>query len=135
MSGWLKLHDRPGVVQYFTQLRIPVPAFNAALVTWSELVCGTLLLVGLLSRLATIPVLVTMTVALLTAKLRDVHGLSDLFYQVEFTYICMLIVVLVLGPGSVSVDGVVAGAVDRSGRKAPPRRSVGRAPGAAAPAT
>jgi hypothetical protein len=57
-----------------------------------------------------------MTVALLTAKRGDIHGITDLFGQVELTYLCMLFVVLVLGPGGASIDGIIARAIDGSRR-------------------
>jgi putative oxidoreductase len=112
-TGWGKVHHLDKVTGFFTELGIPAPAFNATLVGWSELVCGALLLLGLASRLASIPLLISMTVALLTAKRGEIHGLPDLFGQVEFTYVCMLVVVLVLGPGAASLDAVIARAVDR----------------------
>jgi len=102
------------VAQYFAELGIPWPTFNAVLVTWTELSCGALLLVGLFSRVASIPLIVTMAVAVATAKRAEIGGLSDLFFQVEFTYICMLLVIVVLGPGAASLDGLVARLVDRS---------------------
>ena len=113
-TGWGKVHDLGKVARFFTELGIPAPAFNAALVGYSELICGALLLVGLASRFATIPLLTTMIVALATAKQSELHGITDLFGQVEFTYSCMLLVVMVLGPGAASVDGIIARTVDSS---------------------
>jgi putative oxidoreductase len=117
VSGWLKLHDLAGLTRFFTDLRIPLPAESARLVAWSELLCGALVLVGLLSRLASLPLMITMVVALVTAKRDEIHGLSDLFFQVEFTYVCMLLVIVVLGPGAASVDAAV-GRILRNGRTA-----------------
>ena len=108
VSGWLKIHKLGELTAYFAQLQIPWPTFQAPLVAWTELVCGTLLLVGLASRFAVIPLFVSMTIALLTAKRGDIHGLSDLFFQVEFTYLCMFLVVLILGPGKPSIDALIA---------------------------
>src|SRR5437763_12646395 len=65
-SGWGKVHDLGKVTQFFTSLGIPAPAFNAALVGWTELICGGLLLVGLLTRLAACPLIVSMIVAIAT---------------------------------------------------------------------
>jgi len=126
VSGWSKVHSEGDVIGYFQKLGIGHPAFSATLVSWTELVCGALLLLGLLTRLSCVPLLVTMTVALVVAKHGDVHGLSDLFYQAEFGYICMLVVVFVLGPGGVSVDGIVAASVDRSHPARPRSRQPGR---------
>lgn len=106
-TGWGKVHDLGSVAAYFAQLGIPAPAFEAALVGWSELVCGALLLVGLLSRLATIPLIVTMIVALATARSPHVHGLTDLFRQIELTYLLLLVFVALFGPGWLSIDAAI----------------------------
>jgi putative oxidoreductase len=107
-TGWGKVHDIPKVTAFFTELHIPVPGLNAVVVAYSELIGGTLLVVGLLARLATVPLIVSMIVAILTAKLGDIHGIFDLVGADEFTYLCMLIVILVFGPGSFALDAFVA---------------------------
>ena len=107
-SGWGKLHDLGKVTGFFTELGIPAPHFNATLVAVSELGCGALLLVGVLSRLAAMPLVISMTIAIITAKRADLSGVTDLFAVDEFIYIVMAIVVIVLGAGLVSVDGLVA---------------------------
>ena len=67
-----------------------------------------LLIVGLASRLAALPLVVTMIIALLTAKLDEIHGLPDLFGEVEWTYIAILLVIAAVGPGKASLDARVA---------------------------
>jgi putative oxidoreductase len=106
-TGWGKVHNLAKVIEYFGELHIPAPAFNARLASWTELVGGTLLVVGLASRLAALPLMVTMTVAILTAKLGEIHGLPDLFGEVEWTYLVLLFVIVVFGPGKVSLDALV----------------------------
>ena len=107
-SGWGKLHDLAKVTGFFTELGIPAPHLNAVVVAVSELVCGSLLLAGLLSRVAAVPLVVSMTIALITAKRLDIHGVVDLFAVDEFIYIVLAIAVIVLGAGEVSVDGQLA---------------------------
>ena len=106
-TGWGKVHNLAKVTDFFTELMIPLPAFNATLASWTELVCGALLVIGLASRLASLPLVVTMTVAILTAKRDDIHGLADLFGQVEWTYLAILLVIAAVGPGAASVDRLV----------------------------
>ena len=103
-TGWGKVHNLEKVTHFFVDLGIPMPAFNAVLVAYSELICGTLLVVGLLTRLATIPLVVSMIVAILTAKRSDLHGLFDLVGFDEFTYLSVLVMIAVAGPGSASLD-------------------------------
>jgi putative oxidoreductase len=107
-TGWGKVHDIPKVTRFFEDLGIPAPGFQAVLVGYSELVCGSLLVVGLLTRFATAPLVVSMTVAILTAKRAELHGLFDLVGFEEFTYLCVLVMIAILGPGSVSLDRLVA---------------------------
>ena len=106
-TGWGKVHNLAKVTSYFAELGIPMPGFNAVLASYTELLCGSLLVIGLASRLAAIPLVITMTVALLTALRDRIHDLPDLFGQVEWTYIVILLAVAVFGPGAVSVDALV----------------------------
>jgi putative oxidoreductase len=110
-TGWGKVHDIPKVTAFFEHLGIPAPGFNAVLVGYSELICGSLLVVGLLTRLATIPLAVSMVVAILTAKRDDLHGLFDLVGFDEFTYLVVLIMIAIIGPGAVALDRFVAAAL------------------------
>src|SRR5262249_38070735 len=88
-SGWGKLQNLAKVTEFFDELGIPAPAFNARLVSSAELACGALLLIGLLSRLAAIPLMVTMAVAILTAKRDALHSVVDLIGFEEWTYIVL----------------------------------------------
>jgi putative oxidoreductase len=106
-TGWGKVHALPKVTAFFVELGIPMPELNAVVVSYSELICGTLLVLGLFTRLATFPLIVSMIVALLTAKRGDIHGLFDLVGLSEFTYLVVLVMIAVLGPGRVALDHVL----------------------------
>jgi putative oxidoreductase len=106
-TGWGKVNDIPKVTHFFETLGIPAPGFQAVLVAYSELVCGSLLVVGLFARLATVPLIVSMIVAILTAKRSDLHGLFDLVGFDEFTYLCVLAMIAIIGPGAASLDRLV----------------------------
>src|SRR5262245_41550591 len=69
-SGWGKLHNLEKVVQFFTDLGIPAAQLQAPLVASTELLGGGLLLLGLGTRFAALPLVGVMVVALATA-LRD----------------------------------------------------------------
>jgi putative oxidoreductase len=115
-TGWGKLHGLDKVTDFFTELGIPAPGFNAVLASSAELICGALLLVGLLSRLASIPLIVTMIVAILTAKHADLHGLGDLLGFEEWTYIVLAAWIAVAGPGPFSLDHLLQGILARRSR-------------------
>lgn len=107
-TGWGKVHNVAKVTEFFTSLHIPAPGFHAVLVGWSELLCGAALVLGVLTRLATIPLIVSMIVAILTAKRADIHGLFDLVAFEEFTYLIVLVMIAILGPGALAIDHLLA---------------------------
>jgi putative oxidoreductase len=108
-TGWGKVHSLAKVTAFFTELGIPAPAFQAHVVSFVELIGGGLLLVGLLSRFAAVPLMVSMLVAILTAQRDQVHGLPDLFGLVEWTYFALLLWVAIAGPGKLSLDHLLFG--------------------------
>jgi len=107
-SGWGKLHNLPKVVAFFTELGIPAPQFQAVLAATAEFACGALILIGLFTRVASLPLIVVMTVALLTAKKADIHELSDLFGMGEYLYIALLLWLGAYGAGPISLDAIFA---------------------------
>ncbi|HWA72867.1 MAG TPA: DoxX family protein [Polyangiaceae bacterium] len=108
-TGWGKVHDLDKVTGFFTELGIPMPHVNAVMVSFVELVGGSLLLIGLASRLAALPLMASMAVAILTAQREQVHGLPDLFGLVEWTYLALLLWVALAGPGKASLDHFLLG--------------------------
>jgi putative oxidoreductase len=106
-SGWGKLHDLGQVTQYFSELGLPAPAFQATLASTTEFVCGSLLLVGLATRFAVVPLVVTMTVAIRTAQWEQVDSLGSLFGLVEFLYITLLVWLGTSGAGPLSIDSLL----------------------------
>jgi len=107
-TGWGKVHSIPKVTAFFESLHIPAPGLNAVVVGYSELIGGTLLVVGLATRLAALPLIVSMVVAILTAKLPDLHNLFDLVGFDEFTYLVVLVMIVIIGPGAVALDHLLA---------------------------
>lgn len=114
-TGWGKVHNIEKVTEFFVSLGIPAPGFHAVLVGYSELICGSLLVIGLLSRFATVPLIVSMVVAIITAKGAEIHGLLDLAGQEEFTYLVVLVMIAILGPGRAAVDAFIARRLDAAG--------------------
>src|SRR5271167_1413087 len=53
----------------FIKIGIPAPQFFAPFVGVVEIVCGMLLVIGLFTRLATIPLIIDISVALITTKI------------------------------------------------------------------
>ena len=108
-TGWGKVHSLAKVTAYFTELGIPFPGIQAPMVSFIELIGGALLVIGLAARIAALPLMASMAVAILTAQRENVHGLPDLFGLVEWTYLALLLWVALAGPGKVSLDHLLFG--------------------------
>jgi putative oxidoreductase len=126
-TGLGKVQHLDKVTAFFVELHIPMPGFNAVLVAWSEILCGGAILLGLLTRLATLPLVVSMLVALVTAQRDKIFSL-DLFGLEEFHYLVMLVALAIIGPGAVAVDSALAralgkGADSKSAATASPTRA------------
>ena len=107
-SGWGKLHNLEQVTGFFASLGIPAPELQAPFVASIEFLCGALLLAGLATRLAAVPLMGVMVVALSTALADQIEGLSDLLGLSEFCYAVMLAWLALRGAGSFSLDALVA---------------------------
>jgi putative oxidoreductase len=113
-TGWGKLHNLDKITSFFTELGIPAPGFNAVVASSAELVCGALLLVGLFTRLAAVPLVVVMIVAIVAAKRGDINAISDLLGFVETLYLVLLAWLATAGAGPVSLDRVLLRALGGS---------------------
>jgi putative oxidoreductase len=119
-SGWGKLHDLEKVTGYFTELGLAAPAFQARLASTTEFVCGGLLLVGLATRFAAVPLIIVMCVAVRTALWEQVDGVASLVGLLEFSYIVLLVWLGTNGAGPLSLDRLIAlGWRHRSGTRVP----------------
>ena len=111
LSGYHKLHQMDQVVQEFTTLGISHPAFYAHLVAWIELIGGICLVIGLASRLVSIPLMIAMIAALGFAHAHvfaDFHFITNPLILVRappFPFLMTTVIIFVFGPGRVSLDG------------------------------
>jgi len=97
LYGWFGGGGWEATCAYFTKLGIPFPELNAFFLGGVELYGGMLLLVGLLTRLAALPIAITIIVAILTAHLGGSYN-----YQLLIIVIC--VVLMHVGGGSLSID-------------------------------
>jgi putative oxidoreductase len=100
----------------FDKIGIPAPGFFAALDGVFEIVCGLLILVGLATRLAAIPMIVDMILALVLTKFPLLWGSAALFpgehgwwafaheSRVDLAQLCGSIFLLLVGAGPYSID-------------------------------
>ena len=110
-SGWGKLHNLDRVIANFRDWGIPAPTIQAPFAATSELVFGALLLVGLFSRFAAIPLIIIMIVALKSVAFDHAKAIEEgtfnyLFGLTEYLYIVILAWIAIYGPGAFSLDRI-----------------------------
>ena len=106
-TGWAKLHNLDAFTERFVGWGIPFPAFSATLSSMTDLIGGALLMVGLLTRLTTIPMIINLVVAIALVVIKNVGGFDDFVELDEFVYILILFWLLMEGPGKVSFDTLI----------------------------
>lgn len=111
LTGRGKLMNIERTAEFFTSLGIPMPTLNAYAAGTTECLGGLLLLAGIASRVTSIPLVVTMCVAYATAhtaELQSILSNTDAFVTAPpFLFLLASLIVLLFGPGKLSVDGIV----------------------------
>ena len=96
----------------FLKIGIPAPAFFAPFVGVCETVCGALLILGLATRLAAIPLIVDMLVAISTTKIPILlhKGFWAMAHEArtDFTMLLGSLFLLLVGAGAWSIDSRLA---------------------------
>jgi putative oxidoreductase len=106
-TGWAKIHNLDAFAQRFAGWGIPHPAFNAALSAYTECIGGALTVLGLATRLVSIPMIINMAVAILAVKLKNVAGLDDFVELDEPLYLLSFLWLMFFGAGRMSLDYLV----------------------------
>lgn len=92
----------------FAHIGIPYPEIMAPFVGCVEIICGTLLIIGLFTRLAAIPLLIDISVAILTTKvpMLESKGFWHMAHEAkaDFSMLLGLIFILIVGAGALSID-------------------------------
>lgn len=91
--------SQPGPVEFGDPLHVG-PTASLGLAVFAEVVCSVLLILGLATRLATIPLIITMVVAVLVVHQADSFGDKEL----ALLYLLAYVVLFLTGPGKYSVD-------------------------------
>ena len=108
LTGWGKVTNLPKITDYFSSLGIPFPHANACAAATVETLGGFLLLIGLGSRIVTVPLLFVLGVAYATAEsdsLKAIWTDPDKFTAATpFLFALACLIVLLFGPGPLSID-------------------------------
>jgi putative oxidoreductase len=108
LTGKGKLLHLDRTTEFFASLSIPMPQANAVIAGTVECVGGLLLMLGLGTRLAALPLMFTLGIAYLTAEreaLRSLFSDPDKFTSAApFLFLLATAVLFAFGPGALSLD-------------------------------
>ena len=103
---------------------VPLPVLTGYVVTFVELIGGILLVIGLLSRLAALLLMVNLTVAILLVNVGigflTPPGAASSGVELPLALIAGLLVILLAGPGKLSLDHTLG--IERDAEGSPARR-------------
>ena len=101
----------------FVKIGIPAPAVMAPFVGYCEIICGALILLGLLTRAAALPLIIDMLVAISTTKIPLLFnsGFWPMVHEarVDYAMLLGLLFLFLVGAGRWSVDARLASWVAR----------------------
>jgi putative oxidoreductase len=90
---------QPGAFsQKFVGWGVPYPHLSAALSGYAERIGGILLMLGLFTRLVSIPLMFNMFVAIVKVKIKEVTGIDDFAEMDEALYMFILFWLMMAGP-------------------------------------
>ncbi len=113
-QGILKFTDPHWGVLRFTKIGFPYPDFTAHFVGTFEILCGFLVLIGLLTRLASIPLLIVNLTAIATTKIPELLRPEQGFWfmisdgRTDFAMFTGILFLLLVGGGAWTLDARIA---------------------------
>lgn len=106
-TGWAKAGNLDAMTERFVGWGIPFPAVSVRLSVYTELIGGALLVLGLATRLVSIPLLVNMVVAIATVNIANVETLDEFVELDTPLYALFFLWLAFAGPGRVSLDHLI----------------------------
>jgi len=103
----MKMGNIQGIIEWFESINIPMPALNAYMATGTEALGVVLLALGLGTRLISIPLIITMIVAIVTVHLGNGFESGNNGFEIPLYYIIMLLTLVIYGGGKFSIDQIL----------------------------
>ncbi len=103
----MKWKNMESIIDWFDGMGMPFPALNAYLAATTELLGVVLLVLGLFTRLISIPLMIVMFVAIFTVHISNGFEAGNNGFEIPLYYILMLFALLVFGAGKISLDFLI----------------------------
>ena len=110
ISGFLMIHIGYGKLVHFDKIKGEFmnfmglgSSFSLGLTIFAEFFCSLLIILGLFTRAATIPLIITMCVIIFKVNHSDFFDKG----QLPVMYLAAFLTILILGPGKASIDNMI----------------------------
>ena len=103
MSKW---NDIDSVAQWFGSMGIPFPTINAYMAAGTEIAGVGLLVLGLFTRLISLPLIVIMIVAIFTVHIDNGFSAGVNGFEIPLYYMVFLMIFVTQGAGKFSLDNI-----------------------------
>ncbi len=100
----MKIGNVSGIAEWFGGMAYPLPMLSAVLATTTEVLGVILLVLGLGTRLITVPLMFVMLIAIFTVHLSNGFAAGDNGFEIPLYYFMMLFTLMVNGGGKISLD-------------------------------
>lgn len=107
----MKWGNISGIAEWFGSIGIPFPTLNAYMAASTEMAAVILLPLGLATRFISIPLIITMVVAILTVHGSNGFEAGNNGFEIPLYYMLMLFALLINGAGKISVDNIIKGRI------------------------
>src|SRR5258706_10662591 len=108
VRGWVRMHPLWPFRDFLGALGLPWPQLWALIVADGQMVCGMLLLFGLLTRIDAVVLLVGTAVAVSIGQVHELVTWQDLLTFNELTQMVVFVWLAIAGAGPLSLDAWLA---------------------------
>jgi len=103
----MKWNDINSIASWFESMSIPMPLLNAYMAATTEAAGVILLVLGLATRFISVPLIITMLVAIKTVHWANGFEAGENGFEIPLYYILMLLYLFINGAGNVSLDKLI----------------------------
>ena len=103
----MKWNNIASIAEWFDGMGFPMPTLNAYLAATTEMAAVILLPLGLATRIISIPLMITMLVAVFAVHYSNGFNAGDNGFEIPLYYLLMIFMLFVNGAGKISLDHLI----------------------------
>lgn len=110
----MKWNNMSGIANWFDSMGYPFPTLNAYLAGTTEFAGVILMVIGIGTRIISMPMMFIMFIAIFTVHLHSGFEAGNNGFEIPLYYLIMLFTLMIYGPGKYSLEGLLRAASKKS---------------------